>query len=102
MSSTPFCLEIPVIDNPDGNAPDAFVLRATDEKQAKERIEHFRKFHSKSTRIKLHRIGYRPDKPVPVAMLFYEVSVEKNPNEQFGFLEFPWVVYGGLAQETGP
>lgn len=77
MSSAPFSLSMPVIDNPNENSPKEFVLRCKNEDEYCEKMSNFLKCISPCYTVMCHRIGYRPDKPVPVARLFYEIKIKK-------------------------
>lgn len=75
MSSTPFDLGLPVVDSvpPERGR---YVLRAKDETDLSRKIQALQYTLSKNDLIRIHFIGYRPDKPVPVSRFFAEVWVE--------------------------
>ena len=75
MSSTPFDLGFPVVDNvpPEGGK---YVLRAKDEADLSLKIQTIQNALSKNDLIMIYFIGYRPDKPIPVNRFFAEISVE--------------------------
>jgi len=74
MSSTPFSLGIPIVDEIppiDGN----YVLRTKYDYDLGIEIRKLQDKLSTNDLIKIYRIGHRPDKPIPVSRYFTEVSV---------------------------
>lgn len=91
MSSTPFNLGIPVVDNvqPEGGK---YVLRAKDEADLSLKIQALQNALSKNDLIRIYFIGYLPDRPIPVSRFFAEISVEIGKTEVwhkgFGLWEY--------------
>ena len=75
MSSTPFCLDAPVVDSIP-NSDGSYVLRSKSRKDAMNEIKRLRQSLSTKDRISVYWIGNRPDKPIPVSRYFAEVRVE--------------------------
>jgi hypothetical protein len=78
MSSSVFCLGIPVIDKLRGGYPDHFVLKAKNKEEAEKKIGRIIDDMPGTDHVKVHHIGMRPDKPVPVAMWFCEIEIERH------------------------
>ena len=78
MSSSVFCLGIPVIDKLRGGYPDHFVLKARSKEDAENKIGRIIDDMPGTDHVKVYHIGMRPDKPIPVAMYFCEIKIERN------------------------
>lgn len=92
--SLPFELGIPVLDDPDVMAPDNFILRARTEADCWKKLEKFLSYFEPTTRIKFYRIGFRPDHPIPTAMYFYEINVDRNPSPYDKGIGWHFYAYG--------
>lgn len=74
MSSMPFCLGIPVVDElPPQNGQ--YVLRSRNEQDLSHKVQKFQSVLTKDDLIKIYCIGYRPDRPIPVSRYFAEIYV---------------------------
>ena len=82
MSSTPFCLDAPVVDSIP-NSDGSYVLRSKSRKDAMNEIKRLRQSLSTKDRISVYWIGNRPDKPIPVSRYFAEVRVEIGTAEDW-------------------
>ena len=82
MSSTPFCLGIPVV-NEVPLQEGAYVLRAKNEAGLSQAIQKLQKNLSKKDLIKIYIIGYRPDCPIPVGRYFAEIHVGIGKAEEW-------------------
>ncbi len=78
MSSSVFCLGIPVIDKLRGGYPDHFVLKAKNKEEAEKKIGRIIDDMPGTDHVKVYHIGMRPDKPIPVATYFCEIKIERN------------------------
>ena len=78
MSSSVFCLGIPVIDKLRGGYPDHFVLKAKNKEEAEKKIGRIIDDIPGTDHVKVYHIGMRPDKPIPVATYFCEIKIERN------------------------
>lgn len=74
MSSTPFCLGLPVVDRLKATDMEC-VLRTKTFMEAKAEIRRIQNLLTSKDLIKVYIIGYRPDSPVPVAMCFTEIHI---------------------------
>ena len=82
MSSTPFCLGIPVVDEIppiDGN----YVLRTKNYYDLGIEIRKLQDKLSTNDLIKIYCIGYRPDEPIPVSRYFTEISVQIGKAQKY-------------------
>ena len=75
MSSVPFCLGVPVVDDIPAESG-TYVLRTRSYHDLALKVNDLQDRLSKRDLIKLYIIGYRPDKPIPVGRLFTEVVVD--------------------------
>lgn len=75
MSSTPFCLGVPVVDSLP-NSDGTYILRSKSRRDAIKEIERLRQNLSTKDCVSVYWIGNRPDKPIPVSRYFTEVRVE--------------------------
>lgn len=75
MSSAPFCLGIPVMDDLPAESG-SYVLRTRGKKEFTEKIQDLQNKLTVRDLIKIYFIGYRPDSPVPVSRYFAEVCIE--------------------------
>lgn len=75
MSSAPFCLGVPVVDDIPAESG-TYVLRTRSYHDLALKVNDLQNRLSKRDLIKLYFIGYRPDKPIPVGRLFTEVAVD--------------------------
>lgn len=78
MSSSVFCLGIPVIDKLRGGYPDHFVLKSKNKEEAEKKIGRIIDDMPGTDHVKVYHIGMRPDKPIPVATYFCEIKIERN------------------------
>ncbi len=82
MSSLPFSLGIPVVDDippVDGS----YVLRTKDRQDVTMKIQELQHKLSVNDLIKIYFIGYRPDSKIPVSRYFTEVHVEVGKSEEY-------------------
>lgn len=82
MSSIPFCLGIPVVDELPPQSG-KYVLRARDEQDLSRKVQKLQSVLTKDDLIKIYYIGYRPDKPFPVSRYFAEICVEIGEAEEW-------------------
>lgn len=75
MSSAPFCLGVPVVDDIPAESG-IYVLRTRSYHDLALKVNDLQNRLSKRDLIKLYIIGFRPDKPIPVGRLFTEVAVD--------------------------
>lgn len=103
MSSTPFCLGIPVVDHllpKDGSV----ILRTANKEEVQLELNKLQKTLTTKDLIKVHPIGYRPDHPVPISKYFIEVSVQLGEAETWHKLPrlfnlWSWVSTGLKKEE---
>ena len=102
MSSTPFCLGIPVVDNVPAEKG-SYVLRAKDESELSRKINVLQGQLSKNDLIKIYYIGYRPDCPIPVSRFFAEVYVGIGEAEtwQYGLGFWNYTMFHRIATGCG-
>jgi len=81
MSSSVFCLGIPVIDKLRGGYPDHFVLKAKNKEDAEKKIGRIIDDMPGTDSVKVYHIGMRPDKPIPVATYFCEIKIERKTSD---------------------
>ena len=74
MSSVPFCLGVPVVDDIHAESG-IYVLRTRSYHDLALKVNDLQDRLSKRDLIRFFIIGYRPDKPIPVGRLFTEVMV---------------------------
>lgn len=82
MSSTPFCLGIPVVDHLPAESGQ-YVLRSKDPESCRKEIARLRQSLTTSDLIKVYYIGYRPNHPVPVSRYFTEICIEIGGAEEW-------------------
>ena len=82
MSSTPFCLGIPVVDDLPVE-PGAYVLRTRTKHDVGTKIRDLQDRLSIHDLIKIYLIGYRPDKPIPVSRYFAEIHIDIDGAEKW-------------------
>lgn len=80
MSSTPFQLAVPVVDSfaydsASGEAV-AFIMRGKDEMDCLRKLDKVLDNVPETMEMLTYHIGYRPDKPIPVARYFVEARIE--------------------------
>lgn len=92
MSSTPFQLGVPIVDEvppKDGT----YILRTKDFSEVQKAIGLLARQLRKSDLIMIHRIGYRPDHPIPLSKLFTEVKVACGKAEawmNYSYMTIGW------------
>ena len=97
MSSTPFCLGVPVVDRlplTEG----CYVLRADTSEQLFKRVRRYQQMITPEDEILVREIGYRPDHPVPLRKFFAEVIVKIGPHERNGISLFFWHSFPGKCK----
>ena len=82
MSSTPFCLGLPVVNDIPAESG-SYVLRSRDKNELSHQIQRLQAKLSKDDLIKVYYIGYRPDHPVPVSRFFTEIYVGIGEAEEW-------------------
>ena len=82
MSSTPFNLGIPVMDDVPPRSG-SYVLRSKDENGLSRKIQELQHLLSKNDLIRIYYIGYRPDWPIPVSRYFAEIYVGIGEAEEW-------------------
>ena len=82
MSSTPFCLGIPVV-NEVPLQEGSYVVRTKNEAELSQVIQNLQKNLSKKDLIKIYRIGYRPDYPIHVGRYFAEIHIGIGKAEEW-------------------
>lgn len=82
MSSTPFNLGIPVVDQLTPTSG-SVVLRTKDRTVMNHEINRIQLLLSKQDLIKVCPIGLRPDWPIPTAAYFTEVCIEKGKADEW-------------------
>ena len=80
--SGPFRLGIPVVNEPPLHDT-AFVLRSRNREEMDKKLRRMRSLYRASDLIKVYRIGYRPDKPIPKTAYFVEISIEAGGAREF-------------------
>ena len=97
MSSAPFSLGLPVVDQVPLSTG-SLVLRSKSKEAEDIKLHRLRGMLTEDDLILVHTIGYRPDHPVPVAMWFSEVKVvmggAKDGLLKFGFIGWTYVGTG--------
>ena len=88
MSSTPFCLGLKVVDDfkydqPFDGAKISFIMRGKDEKDTVSKLLKILDDVPDSMEMLIHHIGFRPDKPIPVARYFIEAEIERKDESGF-------------------
>lgn len=79
MSSCPFDLGLPVVDEPKyAGLKEWLVLRAIDEADMMNKLRILQKDIPESVDALIYVIGYRPDKPVPVTRYFAEIEFREH------------------------
>ena len=74
MSSKPFCLCLPVVNELPTQSGD-YILRSKDEQDLSRKVQKLQNELTKGDLIMIYYIGYRPDKSFPVARFFAEIYV---------------------------
>lgn len=82
MSSTPFCLGIPVVDELPTQSGQ-YVLRSRDKQDLLRKVQKLQSVLTKNDLIKIYHIGYRPDKSFPVSRYFAEIYVGIGEAEEW-------------------
>lgn len=90
MSSTPFCLSLKVVDDfkydpPFECANISFIMRGKDEKDTVSKLIKILDDVPDSMEMLIYHIGFRPDKPIPVARYFIEVEIDRKDRHGFSF-----------------
>lgn len=90
MSSTPFQLGLKVVDDfkydpPFEGAKISFIMRGKDEKDATAKLKKILDDVPNNMEMLIYHIGFRPDKPVPVARYFIEVEIVRKNRHGFSF-----------------
>lgn len=90
MSSTPFQLGIKVFDDfkyePQfEGAKVSFIMRGKDEKETVAKLIKILDDIPDNMEMLIYHIGFRPDKPIPVARYFIEAEVECKERHGFSF-----------------
>lgn len=96
MSSTPFCLGLPVVDDLPAESG-SYVLRAKDQKELAEKIRNLQDRLTVKDLIKIYFIGYRPDSPVPVSRYFAEIHLKICGDEERHSMHGYWGCYHRIA-----
>ena len=78
MSSEPFKIGLPIIDKLRYGYPDEFILRAKSREDAEKKIRDLVTREPIGADIRVWHFGFRPDKPVPVAMYFCEIIIKRD------------------------
>ena len=102
MSSTPFCLGLPVVNDIPLQGG-SYVLRTKNEAELSQAIQKLQKNLSKNDLIKIYYIGYRPDHPIPVGRFFAEIYVGIGEAEgwQYGLGLWNHTLYHRIATGMG-
>lgn len=101
MSSSQLMYGQPILDIPEFNGIDhPYVLRAKDEKEMKQKLEELRTIVPESVDVVTYPVGYKPDRPVPVARFFTTVIFHDH-SSGIGkpYLWWTWV-FQGSKKET--
>lgn len=90
MSSTPFQLGLKIVDDfkydlPFDGAKISFVMRGRDKKDAVAKLIKILDDVPDSMEMLIYHIGFRPDKPIPVARYFIEAEIERKDKHVFPF-----------------
>lgn len=91
MSSTPFCLGLPVVDRLEATNMQC-VLRTRNLKEADIEIHRIQNLLTSKDLIKAYPIGYRPDSPVPITKYFTEIHITINGADDW---MYPLGMYSG-------
>lgn len=76
MSSAPYRTGLTVYDNVHKDTDkNHYILKAKSKKRMDKMIDRLVRYTPVENIIAVYDIGYRPDKPVPVAMYFAEISI---------------------------
>ena len=83
MSSTPFQLGLKVVDDfkydpPFEGANISFIMRGKDEKDTVAKLIKILNDVPDNMEMLIYHIGFRPDKPIPVARYFIEAKIERK------------------------
>ena len=84
MSSKPFKMGLKIIDKPWQGYPSHFILRAASKEDAERKIREITVREPRSAEIHVEHMGFRPDRPVPVAKYFCEITIKGNDNGKRG------------------
>lgn len=91
MSSMPFCLGIPVVDELKSVTEETnVILRAKNREEAWHKIRALQNKMSVKDLICVYEIGVRPDSPIPVAMHFSEIAIRPNKAEDHVMCNLVW------------
>ena len=90
MSSTPFQLGLKVVDDfkynpPFEGAEISFIMRGKDEKDAVAKLIKILDDVPDNMEMLIYHIGFRPDKPIPVARYFIEAEIVCKDRRGFSF-----------------
>jgi hypothetical protein len=90
MSSAPFQLGLKVVDDfkynpPFEGAEISFVMRGKDEKDTVTKLIKILDDVPDNMKMLIYHIGFRPDKPTPVARYFIEVEIDRKDRHGFPF-----------------
>lgn len=90
MSSTPFQLGLKVVDDfkydpPFEGAKISFIMRGKDEKDTIAKLIKILDDVPDNMEMLNYHIGFRPDKPIPVARYFIEAEIERKDRHGFSF-----------------
>ena len=99
MSSGPFCLGVPVVDDLKPIAMNC-VLRTKNDAEMQSEIRRIQHLLTTKDLIKIYPIGYRPDQPVPTSAYFTEVHISIGDAEEWmnslGYLSWWWQIATGM------
>lgn len=85
MSSKPFKMGLKIIDKPWMGYPRHFILRAVSKEDAERKIREITAREPRSAEIHVEHMGFRPDRPVPVARYFCEINITGNDGGKRGW-----------------
>ncbi len=89
MSSVPFCVGLPIVDELKPDAKNV-ILRSINREDAWSKIRKLQNQMSRKDLIKVWEIGMRPDKPIPVAMHFCEITIRPGEAEAYAMRSLVW------------
>lgn len=90
MSSAPFQFGLKIVDDfkydpPFDGAKISFIMRGKDEKDTVAKLIKILDDVPENMEMQIHHIGFRPDKPIPVARYFIEAEIERKDRHGFSF-----------------
>ena len=101
MSSTPFCLGLPVVDDLEPKNG-SVVLRSKDEQELLMKLQKVLNELTQNDVVRMHPIGYRPNVPIPTTRYFAEVqiSIGKAQSYEPSWIDlWCWTARGSQKQE---